>query len=194
MAALLKKSQECHQLPCEMMTSLYMDNIFGRLTGENLASKQACVPNWFIRSAALILLITGAAKVWAAFGNAKLLGIADPIGGLKFGQLILAVGVVEIIIALLCFISWRPALSLGLVAWLSTNFMFYRISLQWVGWHKPCNCLGNLTDGLHISPQTADMAMKIVLAYLLLGSYASLFWLWRQKRRAIRMLDANSNA
>jgi hypothetical protein len=24
--------------------------------------------------------------------------------------------------------------------------------------------------------------MKIILAYLLLGSYASLFWLWRQHR------------
>jgi hypothetical protein len=24
--------------------------------------------------------------------------------------------------------------------------------------------------------------MKIILAYLLIGSYATLFWLWRQKR------------
>ena len=25
--------------------------------------------------------------------------------------------------------------------------------------------------------------MKIILAYLLLGSYASLFWLWRQRKK-----------
>lgn len=25
--------------------------------------------------------------------------------------------------------------------------------------------------------------MKIILAYLLIGSYATLFWLWRQKRK-----------
>jgi hypothetical protein len=27
--------------------------------------------------------------------------------------------------------------------------------------------------------------MKIILAYLLLGSYASLFWLWRQRKIAV---------
>jgi hypothetical protein len=27
------------------------------------------------------------------------------------------------------------------------------------------------------------MAMKIILAYLLLGSYATLFWLWKEKRK-----------
>ncbi len=26
--------------------------------------------------------------------------------------------------------------------------------------------------------------MKIILAYLLLGSYATLFWLWRQRKMA----------
>ena len=44
--------------------------------------------------------------------------------------------------------------------------------------------MGNLTDALHIPPQTADTAMKIILAYLLIGSYASLFWLWRQRGKA----------
>jgi hypothetical protein len=44
--------------------------------------------------------------------------------------------------------------------------------------------LGNLTDALHISPQTGDIAMKIILAYLLIGSYATLFWLWRQRGKA----------
>jgi hypothetical protein len=46
-----------------------------------------------------------------------------------------------------------------------------------------CPCLGNLTDALHITPQTADTAMKIILTYLLIGSYASLFWLWRQRNK-----------
>ena len=46
-----------------------------------------------------------------------------------------------------------------------------------------CDVLGNLTDALHISPQTADTAMKIILGYLLVGSYGLLFWLWRQNRR-----------
>jgi cbb3-type cytochrome oxidase subunit 3 len=51
--------------------------------------------------------------------------------------------------------------------------------------------LGNLTDALHIPPQAADTAMKIILAYLLIGSYATLFWLWRQrgKNAEVRMMN-----
>ena len=65
---------------------------------------------------------------------------------------------------------------------LAMNFALYRFAVYWQGYHSACKCWGNLTDALHIPPQTADMAMKIILAYLLIGSYASLFWLWRQRR------------
>ena len=74
---------------------------------------------------------------------------------------------------------------MGLVVWLATSFLVYRIGLVWVGYKKPCPCLGNLTDALHIPPQTADTAMKIILAYLLIGSYATLFWLWRQRKKTV---------
>jgi hypothetical protein len=53
-----------------------------------------------------------------------------------------------------------------------------------MNWHRPCNCLGNLTDALHISPQTADNIMKLLLAYLLIGSYGLMFWRWKQGREA----------
>ena len=96
----------------------------------------------------------------------------------------LVLGMAEIAIALLCFFGKSQKLALGLVAWLATNFVVYRLGLMWIGYHKPCSCLGNLTDALHISPNIADTAMKIILGYLLLGSYATLFWLWRQKRIA----------
>src|ERR1022692_729687 len=46
---------------------------------------------------------------------------------------------------------------------------------------KLCACLGNLTDALHISPQTAETAMKIILGYLPLGSYCRLFWPYRRR-------------
>jgi hypothetical protein len=135
----------------------------------------------FIISAGAILAITGIAKVWSGLGTAKVLAVADPIIGVQFGHLMLVVGIAEIVVALIClFCKWHT-LALGLVAWLATNFVVYRFGLIWVGYHKPCPCLGNLTDALHISPQTADTGMKIILGYLLLGSYASLFWLWRQE-------------
>jgi hypothetical protein len=121
--------------------------------------------------------------VWTAFGNKNLLTVADPIIGIKFGHLMLAVGVAEIVIVLVCFFSKRQTLALGLVAWMSTNFVVYRLGLWWMNWKRPCGCLVNLTDALHISPQTADNIMKVLLAYLLIGSYGLLIWQWRQKQK-----------
>ena len=132
------------------------------------------LPKWFVLSAGVLLAITGLAKIWSSLDDSKFLSLADPIIGIKFGQLTLAVGLVEIAIALVCFFSKRQTLALGLVAWLSTNFVIYRLGLWWMGWKKPCSCLGNLTDALHISPQTADNIMKVLLAYLLIGSYGLL--------------------
>jgi hypothetical protein len=135
-------------------------------------------------SGGAILALTGVAKVWSGLGTAKVLAVADPIIGIQFGHLMLVVGLAEIVVALLCFFGKSQKLALGLVAWLATNFVVYRLGLWWVDYHKPCSCLGNLTDALHISPDTADTAMKIILGYLLLGSYGTLFWLWQQKGKS----------
>lgn len=139
----------------------------------------------FIAITGGVLVFTGLAKVWSSLGDSKFLALVDPIVGIKFGQLMLMVGMVEIAIALVCFFGKRQTLALGLVAWLSTNFVVYRLGLWWMGWKKPCSCLGNLTDALHISPQAADNIMKVVLAYLLLGSYGLLIWKWKSKQVAL---------
>ena len=133
------------------------------------------VPKWFLLSAGAVLCVTGIAKVWSALGSSKFLEVVDPIVGIKFGHLMLAVGVTENVMALVCFFSKRQTLALALVAWISTSFMVYRLGLWWMDWHRPCSCLGNLTDALHIPPQVADNIMKAVLTYLLIGSYAALF-------------------
>lgn len=141
---------------------------------------------WYIPSAGLLLAITGTAKLLASKGDSEFLAIVDPIVGIKFGQLMLAVGAAEIAIALVCFFSKRQTLALGLVAWMSTNFVVYRLGLWWMGWKKPCSYLGNLTDALHILPQTADSIMKAVLACLLIGSYGLLIWQWKQNAVRVR--------
>ena len=35
--------------------------------------------------------------------------------------------------------------------------------------------------------------MKIILAYLLIGSYAALFWLWRQRKKSVSKPASNSH-
>ena len=135
----------------------------------------------FVGSSSVILGITGLGKIWSGLGNSKFLAVIDPILGIKFGHLMLAVGLAEIAVAAVCFFSKRQTSALGLVARISTNFLVYRLGLWVMNWKRPCGCLGNLTDALHISPQTADNIMKLVLAYLLIGSYGLLLWQWRKR-------------
>jgi hypothetical protein len=139
-------------------------------------------PKWFALTSGAILAITGVAKIWTGLGNSKFLTVVDPVLGIKFGQLMLMVGIAEIAIALVCFFSKRQTLALALVAWMSTNFVVYRLGLWWMDWKAPCGCLGNLTDALGIAPQTADNIMKVLLAYMLIGSYGLLMWQWRNAR------------
>lgn len=138
---------------------------------------------WFVSSAGVVLAITGLAKAWSAIGPSRALDVVDPIVGIPFRDLMLSVGLAELFIAFFCLFTDKRNFSLLAVAWLATNFVVYRLGLWWMGWHRPCGCLGNLTDLLHISPQVADNIMKGVLAYLLIGSYGLLFWEWRRKRR-----------
>jgi hypothetical protein len=139
----------------------------------------------FIFLSGILILITAAAKVLSGFGSARVLQYDDPIFSISFQSLFLIAGAIELIIAVVCFIGNSFYLRISLIAWFSTCLLLYRFGVIWIGYHKPCPCLGNLTDALHISPQIADMAMKIILAYLLIGSYASLFWLWRQRKKAV---------
>ncbi len=136
-----------------------------------------------ICSLGALLLATAIAKLVSAAGTARSLQQPDPVFLIPFQRVFAMVGTLEIFTALVCLFGKRVKLQACLVAWLATNFLLYRLTLLLIGWHKPCPCLGNLTDALHMSPKTAHNAMKIILAYLLIGSYATLFWLWRQKKR-----------
>ena len=109
--------------------------------------------SWFVISAAGTLLVAGLAKLWSAFAPVKVLAAADPIVGIPFGHLLVLVGLVELVIAGICLLGERRSLSLGLIAWLATTFLFYRFALWWVGWRSPAGARACITDALHIPPQ-----------------------------------------
>jgi hypothetical protein len=125
----------------------------------------------FLSSAGVLLAITGAAKAFSAIGPARALDTSDPLIGLPFRQVFLLVGIVELFIAFLCLLADQRRFCLPVVAWISTNFLVYRMGLWVIGWHHPCGCMGSLAGMLHLSDRAADNIMKGVLAYLLLGSY-----------------------
>jgi len=139
---------------------------------------------FFLLSAGAALAATGLGKGLSAIGPARALDITDPLVGIPFRQLFLIVGQAEVFIAFFCLFTDKRRLSLVAVAWISTNFLVYRIGLWSVGWHHPCGCMGNLAGMLHLSDQAADNIMKVVLAYLLAGSYLLLYLDWRARRAA----------
>ena len=141
---------------------------------------RAGLPRVFSVSAGTLLLATAAAKLVSAGGHARILQVTDPILAISFRHVFWIVGLLELMIALVCLFGHQPGLQAGLVAWLATSFVIYRLALYWSAYPKPCHCLGNLTDALQLSPQLVDAVMKIILAYLLAGSYAVLFWCWKQ--------------
>ena len=143
--------------------------------------KWVMVADLFLKSASIILIFASVAKIWSSFGSMTVLRAIDPLTGLPFGQLMQAVAAVELLVGIFCLLSKALKLRLFVVIGLVNDFVLYRFGLWAVGWHKPCNCLGSLSDALHISPYAADTAMKIILAYLVIGSYAILFWRWRQR-------------
>ena len=134
---------------------------------------------WFLRASGALLLVTGLAKAFSAIGSARALDTIDPLIGMPFRQLFLIVGQAEALIAFFCLFTDHRRLSVMAVAWISTNFLVYRLGLWFIGWHHPCNCMGSLAGMLHLSDQAADNIMKVVLAFLLVGSYLLLFLGWR---------------
>jgi hypothetical protein len=142
----------------------------------------------FLFSAGLIFAITGMAKIYSSFGSAKALLEPDPIFGVQFRHLMFAVGVVEIGASAFCIASARTRTAALLVAWLSCLFLFYRLGVWWLGWQVPCRCLGTLSDSLHLAPATVDNLMKIVLAYLLVGSVVCLVYYRRPALASIKPL------
>src|ERR1051325_2158954 len=96
--------------------------------------------------AGVLLLLTAIAKLISATGKAEVLKLPDPILMASSRVVFLSVGAIELIIAAICSFSRRLVIQAGLVTWIATSFIFYRLVLIGMGYQKPCKCLGNLTD------------------------------------------------
>jgi len=126
---------------------------------------------WFLISAALILCTTALAKLVSATGQASVLQEIDPIFGLPFTVLLFGVGMIELTVGALCLSRKHQQLATVLTAWLCISFITYRFGLWWIGWQKPCHCLGNFTDAIGIPASVADILVKMILVYLTVGTF-----------------------
>jgi hypothetical protein len=132
--------------------------------------------SFFIYSAGAILLTTGLAKILSVFGKQEMLDLIDPVFGFSFRKLLVFAAFLELAISAVCFLLPNRSLRIGLIAWLGTILMMYRVGLSASGWQRPCPCVGNITDAIHLSGRSADLFSRAFLIYLLIGSYGLLFF------------------
>jgi hypothetical protein len=125
---------------------------------------------WFLLSAGGILLFGGITRLLEVFGNAQQLEISDPIVLIPFRQLLVYVGIMELVVAYLCLFTNKKTLSLSLVALLVIIYAIYRAGLWKMGWYHPYLILANLIETLNISPFMADGVATASSIFLLIGS------------------------
>jgi RNase P subunit RPR2 len=131
-----------------------------------------------------VLFFIGLAEILGVLGRSQVLGLADPIFGISFRHLMLVVGMVQLVVSfLLLFTNWRT-LGLALVAWITANFLVFRIGLWSMGWHHSS---GFMVEQLGLSLTTMDVVTGLFSAFLLMGSCAVL-WLERRARQAAESL------
>jgi hypothetical protein len=141
----------------------------------------------FLRTAAIILLATGLAKLISGLGSAHILDTTDPIFLISFRHLFWFVGSLELVIATFCFIAEHAAFKAAVVAWLSSCFLLYRFALFLIGYHKRCPCLGNFTDALAIPTHTVDTVLWCILGYLFVGSCMAILCICKGNREEPRI-------
>jgi hypothetical protein len=142
-----------------------------------LSMRSGLLPEWFARSAVAILLITAVLKLVAATGEARILAQADPLlTFLSYREIMVMASILELAVVGLILRESGRFRQVALVAWISTVFLAYRLGLWWIGHEGSCPCLGNVTRSIGLSPAMEDLGVKILLGYLVLGSYVLVIW------------------
>jgi hypothetical protein len=132
----------------------------------------------FVVSSGCIFLVTSLAKIISALGRANILNFGDPIFGISFRHVMLIMGIWELVISAICLFANNRKLQLFTISWLASCFLVYRFGLWFVGWTRPCPCLGGFYDAIHVSSGLANLINKSIIFYLLVGGYwlSGIFW------------------
>lgn len=143
--------------------------------------KHARLVATFIKSAGIFLGIAAVAKLVSSFGRAHIVDYPDPIFLLKNRDVFRILGIIELIVTFFCFLSKNQKMQSGVIALVSSNFLFYRFGVNWLGYEGLCPCLGSMSDVMHISPEVFETALKVTMVYLLIGGVGTSFYLWRER-------------
>jgi hypothetical protein len=124
----------------------------------------------FFRSAALLLLVTAAAKAYSALtGTAKILAMQDAFLHINNWLLMCSVAMLEAGLALYLWRGRSDGLRAAALLWLSSDFMLYRF-VNYLLDVKYCPCLGTLAQKLPLKPDQVDLLLTALVLYWFIGS------------------------
>jgi len=147
----------------------------------------------FLYSALMVLVITAACKLVSVMGEAKVLGMEDPIFRIfSTRQMLMVAALMELGVAWYLCRGRNPITKSYLLFWMCGLFIAYRLGL-WMMNYKGCSCVGTVAQWLPVSPATVDVLMKVVLAYLTVGSAIFFFRAWIQEKEKKRWGGSMSN-
>jgi hypothetical protein len=101
-------------------------------------------------------------------------------------ELMIGAGLLELVVAGVLFRSRDTVFSATVLFWLSANFALYRLGMLFTK-NTNCPCLGSLYEKLGLKPEVFDNLVKLIVAYLVLGSIAVL---WSYKSRVLCALPS----
>ena len=143
----------------------------------------------FVYSAGGILLLAALDRFLVAAGPAQMLRLPDPLLGIPRCYAVLAVGTLELAVALICLFGKRLGWQLGWLAWLGTNFVVIWIYSLVMHYQIRGSSVGSLTDPLRIYQGATGYVLEFIPFCLVLGSYASAVWFLADSKMA-RLAEA----
>ena len=125
----------------------------------------------YLKSAGVLLCITGVAKLISASQKVAALEIPDPIMTfLPNKQIATIAGILELGIAIYVLQTRNTGKQLIAIAWISLLFVAYHFGLHMLHFHGLCPCLGNADKWLRLKDNTVNNITTCLIAYLFCGS------------------------
>ena len=149
------------------------------------------VVSLFLKSTQVILLITLCAKIATLVEHPSVLNISDVVTTIRFKQLLILSGAIELILITFLWTPVSPILKVSAVLYFSLIAGSYRIVTHIAG-QRWCPCLGNFADWASINQDQVNKILNIIVVYLLFGSLTSLIAILAKKRLTLRPASIRS--
>ena len=125
----------------------------------------------YLVSISVILIITGFSKLSALGSSASIFLLDAPLLFFSYRTVLVVISIVELSLACYIIFGNNNYLKYVLLLTLGFSFLFYRVSLLYIGLGGYCPCLGSLTiNGKIISNEIINLFMYVIIGYMLIPS------------------------